>query len=120
MDIEALRKFCLSLPGATEAIRWEHHLNFYIGGKMFCISTLDADGRVSFKVPDEQFEELAARPGMIESPYLARMKWVFVEQYDSLTDAAWQEFLTASYRLVRAKLPKKVQAELPELPDSTT
>lgn len=114
MHIESLREFCLSLPGATEAIRWEHHLNFYIGGKMFCISTLDADGRVSFKVPDEQYEEISARPGMIPSPYLTRMKWVFVERYDDFSDAEWRAFIAESYRLVREKLPKKVKAALPE------
>lgn len=115
MNIESLRDFCLSLPGATEAIRWQHHLNFYIGGKMFCISTLDAEGRVAFKVPDEQFEEIAARPGMIESPHLAGSKWVFVEHYDNLRDEEWRAFLTDSYRLVREKLPKKVQAALPKM-----
>ena len=114
MNIESLQHYCMSLPGATEAIRWEHHLNFYVGGKMFCISTLDADGRVSFKVPEEEYEEIAARPGMIPAPYLARMKWVFVEHYDSLSDDEWRRFLVDSYRLVRAKLPKKVQAELPK------
>ena len=113
MDIESLRSFCLSLPGATEAIRWEHHLNFYVGNKMFCISTLDADGRVSFKVPEDQFEEISSRPGMIASPYLARMKWVFVERYDELGDGEWKSFITDSYRLVREKLPKKVKASLP-------
>lgn len=114
MDIETLREYCLSLPGATEAIRWEHHLNFYIGGKMFCISTLDADGRVSFKVPEEEFEELSSRPYMIAAPYLARMKWVFVEKYEDLSDEEWCAFLADSYRLVREKLPKKVKAGLPE------
>ena len=113
MDIETLREFCLSLPGATEAIRWEHHLNFYVGGKMFCISTLDAEGRVSFKVPEDQFEELSARPYMIAAPYLARMKWVFVESYADLSEEEWRAFLADSYRLVREKLPKKVQAGLP-------
>ncbi len=41
------------------------------------------------------------------------MKWVFVEHYDSLTDDEWRAFLTDSYRLVREKLPKKVQSGLP-------
>lgn len=118
MDIESLRTFCLSLPGATEAIRWEHHLNFYVGGKMFCISTLDAEGRISFKVPDDRFDELAARPCMIPSPYLARMKWVFVERYEDLSDAEWRAFLAESYRLVREKLPKKIKTALPPYADT--
>ena len=35
MDLEAIRKFCLSLPHATEGIQWEDDLLFRIGGKMF-------------------------------------------------------------------------------------
>ena len=113
MNIESLREYCLSFPAATEAIRWEHHLNFYVGGKIFCISTLDAEGRVCFKVADEDFDETCARPGIIPAPYMARNKWVFVEHYDSLSDAEWREFIAASYKIIRGKLPKKVQAGLP-------
>ena len=113
MDIESLRTYCLTLPGATEAIRWEHHLNFYIGGKMFCISTLDADGRVSFRVPDEDYDEMSSRPYTVPSAYLARSKWVMVGAFDDLSDQEWQFYLRQSYGIIRSRLPKKVQAGLP-------
>jgi predicted DNA-binding protein (MmcQ/YjbR family) len=115
MDIETLRTYCLSLPGATEAIRWEHHLNFYVGEKMFCITTLDADGQVGFKTTPEQFAELCARPGLSPSSHLARAHWVFVERFDDLSDGEWRERVAESYRLVREKLPKKVQAALEKI-----
>ncbi len=113
MHLESLRAYCLSFPGATESIKWEHHLTFCVGEKMFCVSTLEAEGQVSFKVPDEKFEEACALPGVIPAPYMARNKWVFVEDYDSLGDADWRDFVAESYRLIRSKLPKKVQAALP-------
>jgi predicted DNA-binding protein (MmcQ/YjbR family) len=113
MNLESLRDYCLGFPGATEAIKWEHHLNFYVGGKIFCISTPDADGRVCFKVADGDFNTVCEQPGIIPAPYMAHNKWVFVEHYDSLTDAEWRAFIAESYRIIRSKLPKKVQAALP-------
>ena len=35
MNIEQLRKFCLSFPGATEDIKWGNDLCFCVGKKMF-------------------------------------------------------------------------------------
>jgi predicted DNA-binding protein (MmcQ/YjbR family) len=116
MHIESLREYCLSFPGATEAIKWEHHLNFYVGGKIFCISTLDAEGRVCFKVANENFDSVCEHPGIVAAPYMAHNKWVFVEHYDSLTDEEWQSFIAESYRIIRGKLPKKTQAALGEMP----
>jgi predicted DNA-binding protein (MmcQ/YjbR family) len=38
MNIEQLRKFCLSFPGATEDIKWGADLCFCVGEKMFCVT----------------------------------------------------------------------------------
>jgi len=37
MDIEQVRKFCLSLPHVTEKVQWGNDLLFCIGGKMFVV-----------------------------------------------------------------------------------
>ena len=42
---------------------------------------------MSFKVEDERFLELTDRPGIIPAPYLARAKWVYVEDANALDDA---------------------------------
>lgn len=78
MNIEFLRKFCLSLPAATEDIKWGADLCFSVGGKMFCVTSIDGPLKISFKVPDEDFEELAAQEGFIPAPYMARNKWVLL------------------------------------------
>ena len=40
MNIEQLRKYCLSFPHATEDVKWGNDLCFCVGGKMFCVTGL--------------------------------------------------------------------------------
>ena len=112
MNIETLREFCLSLPAATEDIKWEDHLCFSVGGKMFVVSSMREEFTASFKVTPEQAEELTATPGIIPTPYMARYHWVLVQQPDRLTEAEWKQFVKQSYDMIKSKLPKKTQKEL--------
>ena len=108
MNIETLRNFCLTLPAATEDIKWGQDLCFSVAGKMFCVAGLEGPLTVSFKVRDEEFDELANAPGMRPAPYVARYKWVLVEGVGRLSRKEWEHYLRQSYDLVRAKVPKKV------------
>ncbi len=108
MDIEAIRDFCRALPAVTEDIKWGHDLCFSVAGKMFCVASLEPPLVVSFKVRDEEFDEMAGSPGMRPAPYLARYKWVLVEEAGRLGRKEWEHYLRQSYDLVRARLPKKV------------
>jgi predicted DNA-binding protein (MmcQ/YjbR family) len=38
MDVEQIRKFCLSMPHATEKVQWGNDLVFKIGEKMFAVN----------------------------------------------------------------------------------
>ena len=107
-----MRELCLSLPGVTEDIKWGADLCILVGEKMFCVTSIDAPHSVSFKVTDEQFDEMVARPTIIPAPYMARNKWVNVQEWSGLTDAEWDNYVKQSYALVKAKLPKKVQKEI--------
>lgn len=112
MDTEKLRSFCLGLPGATEGIKWEDHLCFMVGEKMFCITGMDDTSHVSFKVVEEEFEEMSARDGIIQAPYMARNKWVAVTRRSALRPKEWEHYLHQSYSLIKSKLPKKLQKEI--------
>lgn len=79
---------------------------------MFCVTSFDHPFQCSFKVPDEQFEELCHRTGFTPAPYLARAKWVLVSDEAGLSAAEWHERLNESYRLVKAKISRKQQKEL--------
>ncbi len=40
MDLEQIRKHCLSMPHATERVQWGNDLLFCIGNKMFAVAGL--------------------------------------------------------------------------------
>ncbi|MER2998329.1 MmcQ/YjbR family DNA-binding protein [Pontibacter populi] len=112
MNIEALRELCLGLPGVTEDIKWGADLCFLVGEKMFCVTSIDAPHSVSFKVTDEQFDEMVGRPTIVPAPYMARNKWVNVQEWSGLNDTEWETYVKQSYGLVKSKLTKKLQKEI--------
>ncbi len=114
MDIESVRKFCLSLPRVTEDVQWESDLLFRIGNKMFAVLALDAatDHRMSFKCTPEVFAELTEREGIVPAPYVARYHWVALERFDALPERELKELLKNAYRLILEKLPRKSRAKL--------
>ena len=112
MEIEQLRKFCNSLPATTEDIKWDNDLCFSVGGKMYCVTSLDPPFKIAFKVKDEEFEDLSTSEGFIPAPYMARAKWVLVTEPSKLHKKEWEQYIKQSYELIKAKLTKKLRAEL--------
>lgn len=113
MDIEWLRRYCLSLPHTTENVAWEEHLLFKVGGKMYAITSFEPDQRwLAFKCTEDDFARLVEQPGIIPSPYLARAKWVSVETDRVLAPSEVKALLRQSYELVLAKLPRKTREAL--------
>jgi len=113
MTIEDLRNICKNLKGVTEDIKWEYDLCFNVGGKMFLVTAPESvPTGASFKVPDESFEEISALPGFMPAPYLARHKWVHVDDINRVKKKDWQKFIEDSYALVAGKLPARVKKEL--------
>jgi predicted DNA-binding protein (MmcQ/YjbR family) len=110
MDAEWLREVCLALPHTTEHIQWGCDLVFKVHGKMFAVAPLEpARVVLSFKCSDEAFAELTERPEVIPAPYMARAKWVALQTRDAVRREELAELLRASYDLVFAKLPKRLQ-----------
>jgi predicted DNA-binding protein (MmcQ/YjbR family) len=114
MNFESAIALSRSLPGVTEDTKWGNDLVFSVGGKMFAVTNLGEATGISFKVDDERFLELTDRPGIIPAPYLARAKWVYVEDAKALDDEEAAQLLRRSYELVFAKLTKKAQREINE------
>ncbi|WP_276498479.1 MmcQ/YjbR family DNA-binding protein [Pontibacter litorisediminis] len=113
MTIEDLQGLCRQLPGVTESIKWEHDLCFCVADKMFLVVGLDkTPTSASFKVDAEAFEEMCSRPGLSPAPYLARYKWVALDDLNRLQPQEWEQRVQESYRLVAGKLPKKALKEL--------
>lgn len=113
MHLEDLQTLCKTLKGVTEDIKWEHDLCFCVGGKMFLVTSLDEiPCSASFKVHDEEFEHWCSREGFIPAPYLARYKWVYVDDIKRMNRKEWEKAINDSYRLISAKLPVKIKKEL--------
>ena len=110
MNIEQLRKFCLSFPGATEDIKWGADLCFSVGEKMFCVTGVDSgDSGMSFKCTPEKFDELIERDRIDPAAYVGRYKWVHLETPDAVAPDELKELISTSYHLVFDKLPSRVK-----------
>ena len=116
MNIETIRRSCLSLPHVEEEVKWGHDLCFLIGRKMFCVLNLEPQrgdrSWVAFKATPEEFAELTEREGVIPAPYMARNHGVSLEDNSTLPGRELEARLARSYELVKATLPKKLQAAL--------
>ena len=113
MNIEDIQAICRKMPAVTEDIKWGNDLVFSIGGKMFCVVGLDqSPTTASFKVRDEEFEEMCSREGFKPAPYVAKYKWVWLSDVGKMKKKDWKHFITQSYTLVRDKLPLKLRKQL--------
>lgn len=110
MNIEQLRKFCLSFPGATEDVKWGNDLCFCVGAKMFCVTGVDSnDSGISVKCTPEKFAELTERDGIDPAAYVARYHWIHIKNLDAVTADELKSLIGKSYQLVFDKLPSKIK-----------
>ena len=112
MNIEMLREICSSLTAVTEDVKWGNDLVFSVGDKIFCVASLDPPFSCSFKVPDDEFDELSNQNGFMPAPYMARAKWVLVTDPSNLSKKEWERYVKQSYELVKIKLTKKLRERL--------
>lgn len=103
---------CIAFPTVTEDIKWGNNLVFSVAEKMFCLTNLNPPLSIAFKVPEEEFDELAARSGINQAPHFAKRKWILVTDPELFTREEWIGYLKQSYELVVAKLPNKTREQL--------
>lgn len=117
MTIDQIRTLCLSYPGVYEDIKWGDHLCFNVGGKMFLVTAPDnSPVSASFKATDEDFNMLPEREGFIPAPYMARLKWIYVDSISRFSPKEWAHHLRIAYDLVVEKLPARTRASLGSVP----
>lgn len=113
MEIETIRRYCLTFPHSTENVQWGASLCFKVDGKLFVVTCLEpAPVRLSFKATPENFVELCERPGVRPAPYMARAQWVSLEKLNTLSDSELRKLIGESYRLVWERLPKNRRQQL--------
>ena len=105
MQIESIRKYCLSFPQARENLQWGAELCFKVGGKIFAILSLDSvPQRLCFKCTPQRFEELLEIEDIRPAPYLGRYKWVMLERLNALPPTEARELIGESYAMIAAKV----------------
>lgn len=107
MDIDTVRDICKRLPAVTEGIKWGNDLCFMVCSKMFCVILLETPIKISLKVKSEEFDELIELKGIIPAPYVARHKWILIEDTEIFNTINWEFYIHQSYDLVKEKLSKK-------------
>ena len=115
MTLEEYDRFCASLPATHKVVQWGDAHVWKVGEKVFALAWQE-DGRmaVTFKASSLAYDILKEQPGLRPAPYLASrgLKWIQRVGDDTMDDAALRDYLRESYRMVVAKLTRKVRAEL--------
>jgi predicted DNA-binding protein (MmcQ/YjbR family) len=116
MRLDRLKSFALALPQTKVVSQWGG-LVFKVMEKAFFMIVLDGEmiNGVIFKCTPEEFAELTEIDGIGQAPYFAKLMWVRVEDLAALPEQELNNRISASYDLVVAKLPKKVQATLKQV-----
>jgi predicted DNA-binding protein (MmcQ/YjbR family) len=84
-----------------------------VGKKIFIITSPDVSPiSASFKVNEEDFAALSEKQGFIPAPYLARYKWIYVDDINRMGRKDWEGYLIKAYQLVAEKLPAKTKRSL--------
>jgi predicted DNA-binding protein (MmcQ/YjbR family) len=116
MRLDRLKAFALSLPHATFVKQWGENLVFKIGGKMFLIVSLDGETieGCAFKCTPADYTRLSTEVDGIKpaSHNLYKSHWVQLEDPEALPEAQLKIQVRSAYDLIRAALPKKLQASL--------
>jgi predicted DNA-binding protein (MmcQ/YjbR family) len=115
MTAAALRRLCLSQPGASEEFPFNPQNSvFKVAGKIFAITPLgERPLRVSLKCEPELAEQLrAAYPAIRPGYHLNKRHWNTVTIDGSVPDSVVRDMVEDSYDLIVAALSKAKQREL--------
>ncbi|MFZ4105651.1 MmcQ/YjbR family DNA-binding protein [Flavobacterium sp.] len=121
MNIQQFYEFCLSKKGVTEHFPFdEETLVFKVGGKMFCLTSLNqwekGTPTLNLKCDPEQAEELRAEyEAIIPGWHMSKIHWNTVAFNGDVSDKMMRELINHSYELVFKSLTKKIQKEIIEL-----
>jgi predicted DNA-binding protein (MmcQ/YjbR family) len=117
VHIEDFHNFCLSLPGtAAETPFGPDTLVFKVGGKLFALTDLRSFASINLKCDPERAADLRERYDYVRPGFHMNKKhWNTVLIDTGVTDAQLREWITDSYQLVVAALPRAVRATLPEI-----
>jgi len=117
MDIENIRKICLSKKGVTESFPFdETTLVFKVMNKIFCLLNLDYPHTINLKCDPERAVMLREEyEDIIPGWHMNKKHWNTLQLTGTLKNSLVEELIEHSYNLVAAKLNKTDKEELKKL-----
>ena len=118
MNIQQFYEFCLSKKGVTEHFPFdEDTLVLKVGGKMFCLTSLNewekGTPSLNLKCDPEYAQELRAQYDAIQPGFhMSKVHWNTIAVNEGVSDQFVKELIDHSYELVFKSLTKKMQAEI--------
>ncbi|MBC7950012.1 MAG: MmcQ/YjbR family DNA-binding protein [Chitinophagaceae bacterium] len=113
MTLEGIEEICTRMPHVTADIKWETHVCYCVGGKIFIITNPEnLPVTASFKVDDDDFGSLSEKEGCKPAPYLAKYKWIYIDDINRMSKKEWEKYLKKAHQIVAAKLPPKIKKQL--------
>lgn len=109
MNIESLREYCLSKPGAEETLPFgPDTLVYKVGGKVFLLTGLDSDEfRFNVKCdPDKAIELREEFPCVLPGWHMNKKHWNTIVVDGSVSSKQLKEWIDHSYELVIGKKKK--------------
>lgn len=106
MDIETLREYCLSKPGAEESLPFgPDTLVYKVNGKIFLLTGLDNEPlRFNVKCDPEKALELREEYACVQPGYHMNKKhWNTITVDGTVTSRHLKEWIDWSYGLVKGK-----------------
>ena len=112
MTFEELDAICLAKPGTEKVIQWMGSHVYKVGGKVFAIFAPER-GRLTLKCASVEQAAMLIEVGVASvAPHLPRGGWA---AFKDLEGDELCERVQVSYRMMRASLTKKVQAEIDKM-----
>jgi len=115
MTREDFDAYCQTLKASTHVVQWGGASVWKVGGKIFALAPNISDGEfqsISFKCSNLSYEILTQQEGIIPAPYLARAKWVALENEKGMKDEDLKDYIEAAYDIIVEKLTKVMRKEL--------
>lgn len=117
MNIIEYREYCLSFTGVEEGFPFnEDTLVFKVKGKMFSATNIESFEYINVKCDPVKAIKLREKYAFVIPGYHMNKKyWNSIKMGHPVSDDLLKEWISDSYQLVVAKLPKKTQKELEQI-----
>lgn len=114
MNIEEYRDFCLSLKSATESFPFgDDTLVMKVQDKVFSLAGLEPPFSFNVKCdPDKALELREKYPDVLPGYHMNKRHWNTINVTGAIPDEKLKEWISDSYQLIVAALPKKLQQGL--------